>query len=248
MSRFPASPALLRALLCLGLTALLAPLAQAAEDKLSGDAGLMLAPSQSIIREGKNTLAVLPFVAGDYGRAFARVDTFGVKTLKFGYGHLELIGRYRADAYEVDGLTRRDAPVPLGVGSLQVTPIGAFELNVVRDFGDSAGAVGMARYIAKLARGPVSVYPEVGGEYLNRRYANYYYGTREADASTVGRHYATSNALNLFVGSLLRYDLTDKYALQAYWRYTRYDDTITDSPLVSRKGRHNGFVAVTRSF
>ncbi|MFT3735416.1 MAG: MipA/OmpV family protein [Rhodocyclaceae bacterium] len=242
------STTLLRPLLCWSLAALCVPAALAAEDKLSGDAGLMVTHSQSIIRNGKGATGLMPFLALDYGRAFARLDTFGVKTLKFGYGHLELIGRYRPDGYDVDGLTRRGTPVPFGVGSLQVTPIGAFELNVVRDFNDSAGTVGMARYIAKFAKGPVSVYPEIGGEYLNRRYANYYYGTREADASTVGRNYTASNALNFFVGSLLRYDLSDKYALQAYWRYTRYDDTITDSPLVRRSGRHSGFLAVTRSF
>lgn len=234
-------------LLCTAL-ALTAVPALADGTGFSGDVGLGLTRSQSILHGGQTTASPFPLLAFDYGRFFARIDTFGVKVVPVASGHLEVLTRYRADGYSVDGLSHRGNPVPLGLGTLQVTPVGAFELSVLRDFSDSAGTFGQARYLLKLPAGRVSLYPELGVEYLNRRYASYYYGTQGDDVLTTGRAWAASNATNVFAGAMLRVELGGKFAAYAYVRRTWYDDTIGNSPLVKRGARNNGFVALARSF
>jgi outer membrane protein len=66
------------------------------------------------------------------------VDTLGYKTLKLGYGRLELIGRIGQDGFDTNvpspqGLRKREISIPLGVRTLQVTPLGAFFINVFHD-------------------------------------------------------------------------------------------------------------------
>ena len=65
--------------------------------KLTGDVGAAVYGTQSIIRGKNNQTTVLPYLFTDYGRFFARVDTFGMKTLPIGNGYLELVGRVSQD-------------------------------------------------------------------------------------------------------------------------------------------------------
>ncbi|HEX5125440.1 MAG TPA: MipA/OmpV family protein [Rhodocyclaceae bacterium] len=234
--------------ICIALTVMASNHAFAEDAAFSGDVGLGVVQKQSIIRGDHTRTSAMPYLAFDYGRVFARIDNFGVKTLAVGYGHIELLGRYRTDGYQVSGFERRDTPVPLGVGTLQITPIGAFEIDVLRDFGTSAGAVAQARYIAKFSAGRVSVYPEFGVEMLSARYANYYYGTRQQDAATLGQSYTAGSATNPFLGVMVSTQLAERWTLKTYLRYTLLDDTIAHSPLVSREGKTTMFVAVARGF
>src|SRR5512135_3209757 len=130
------------------ISALSAGMAQAADEEfpsaLNGDIGLGGYYTRSIIRDGNDALSVLPYADFTYGRMFARVDTLGVKTLKLGYGHLELIGRISMDGFSTDtpglhGLQSRENSLPLGIGTLQVTPIGGFWINAFHDVHRSRG-------------------------------------------------------------------------------------------------------------
>lgn len=233
--------------ICLSPVARSAQVQDAAPQTYS-EAGVGFVRTQSIIQGGQMKTSVMPYLIHEEGRFFARIDTFGIKTLKAGYGHVEVIGRYRGDGYAVAGLMRRDNPVPLGLGTLQVTPWGAFEATALRDFGDSAGLVGQARYITRGHWWRLTFYPELGAEFLDSRYTTHFYGTRGQDAVSVGRHYAPASATNLFLGLLGSVRITERIAFNAYVRRTWYDDAIEDSPLVRRGARNSFFLAVARSF
>lgn len=220
-----------------------------AEDKsFSGDVGLGVLRTQPIIRGETSSTGPMPYLAFDYGPLFARIDTFGIKALKAGYGHIEIVARYRGDGYAAAGLAHRANPVPLGIGTLQTTPIGAFEFNITHDFSNSAGTLALVRYIAKLSAGPVTFYPEVGAEMLNARYANYYYGTLGNDASVIGQSYAPGSATNAFIGLLASTHIGEHWTLNGYFRRTKLDEAIARSPLVTRGGRNTLFVAAAREF
>ena len=45
---------------------------------------------------------MLPYLFADYGRFFARVDTFGIKMLPIGNGYLELVGRVSQDGWNAN--------------------------------------------------------------------------------------------------------------------------------------------------
>jgi hypothetical protein len=133
--------------------------------------------------------SVVPCLNFEKGRLFARIEPFGVKTLPLGMGHLELLGQERSDGCKGGGWSQRKDPVPLGLGTLQITPIGAFGLNVLHDFGASGGTLVQARYLAKLPPGRLTLYPELGLERQSSGYTRYDLGTTAADAATAGCAY-----------------------------------------------------------
>ena len=56
--------------------------------RLVGDIGGAVYSTQSIVLSKSSQTRLLPYAYLDYGRFFARVDTFGLKTVKLGNGYL----------------------------------------------------------------------------------------------------------------------------------------------------------------
>jgi hypothetical protein len=93
-----------------------------------GELGLGVYLKRGMVNEVGGSVLVLPYVYGDYGRFFARVDTFGLKTLPLGSGHLELVARVNTKGFDaartaLRGVGDRRNPVPIGVGTMQHTQI-----------------------------------------------------------------------------------------------------------------------------
>lgn len=230
------------------LSFLHASAASAADNQLSGDLGAGASWSESQIHGARHQTDALPYLNLEYGPAFARIDTFGMKVLPMAYGHVEIVGQYRGDGYKAAGLFKRQNSVPLGVGTLQITPIGAFNVNVFHDFGKSSGALVQARYLAEIQVGRVTVYPEVGVEYQSSGYTRYYFAPTEAEAARLQRNYQPGSAVNLFAGAMIETRITQHWYAHLYVRHSVVDDAIADSPLVSRKGRSSALFAVAYRF
>lgn len=214
--------------------------------QLAGDIGLGAVHAPSEIRGERGRTSAVPYLNLTYGTAFARIDTFGVQILPIGYGHLEVLTQVRGDGYEASGLQRRRDALPLGMGTLQITPVGAFGLHVLHDFGKSGGTLVQARYLAEFPLGRVSIYPEVGAEYQSRSYANYYVGTTASDAAYLGRAYRPDAALNPYVGGLIEVRLHEHWVVSAYLRRSFVDNTISGSPLVAGNHRDSVLIAFAR--
>jgi outer membrane protein len=219
-----------------------------AQLRLSGDIGLGATRAQAQVRGVRAKTEAVPYMNFEYGPAFARIDTFGIKAVPLGYGDVEIVGQYRGDGYKSSELGKRRDSLPLGVGTLQVTPIGAFAIHVLHDVGKSGGNIVQARYLAELKLGRVTVYPEVGAEHQSRAYTGYYYGTTASDAATLGRAYQPGSALNPFAGALVETRLNDTWYANAYVRRTVVDHSVSDSPLVIRRNRDAVLLAVAHRF
>jgi outer membrane protein len=220
----------------------------AAEPRLEGDIGLGAMRSQTQTAGVQPKTEALPYLNFEYGLVFARIDSFGIKAFPLGYGHVELVGQYRGDGYDSSVLSRRRDSLPLGLGTLQITPIGAFGLQVLHDLGTSGGNLVQARYLAELPLGRVTVYPELGAEYQSRAYTGYYRGTSSADAAALGQAYQPGSALNPYVGAMVEARLVDRWYLDAYVRRTFADDSIARSPLVVRGPVSSLLLAVSYRF
>jgi outer membrane protein len=220
----------------------------AADTSISGDVGLGTITTQGRIRGDRSTTDAVPYLNFDYGPVFARIDTFGVKVLPLGYGNLEIVGQYRGDGYKVSPMQRRDDSVPIGLGTMQITPFGAFGLNALYDFGKSGGTLVQARYLAELPFGRVTVYPEVGAEYQNKAYTGYYYGTTASDAAALGRSYLPGAAFNSYVGVLIETKVTEKIYVNAYFKQTFLDSTLTTGPFGPPRDRAAVLLALAYRF
>jgi outer membrane protein len=222
--------------------------------RIEGDVGGAGYYTRSIVRGVSERASVLPYGYFDYGRMFARIDTLGVKTIKMGYGYLELAGRVSLDGFKADsanlrGLTDRENSIPIGIGTFQITPIGAFFVNAFYDVNKSRGGLFEAIYAAELATPRVTFYPQIGAEYLSKQYAGYYYGVsaHEAAASQYS-FYQPNGAFNPFLAALIDTKITDEVHLNFYFRHKWMASSIQGSPIVGRKGMDTTVVALTYRF
>lgn len=211
------------ALTALTPLALLQPGLSQADDqaKLSGDLGLGVDRVAPYVRGASRRTDVVPYVNLEYGRWFARIDTLGARCLPVGWGHVEAVVQIRTDGYRLAGRPDRADSTPVGVGTLQITPVGAFGLQVLHDFGPSRGNLVQARYLAELPLGRVRIYPELGAEYQDRRYVRYY--NLAADGGATGRA-----ALNPYVGGMVETEITPHWVANVYLRHRLLDTRATD--------------------
>ena len=223
----------LRRMMVWACVAALAQTGAAGAAELSGDVGIGAVRSPRGIRGVPTRTDPMPYLNVTWGPVFARIDTFGVQLAPVGDGALELVGQYRGDGYRVPGLRRRDDAIPLGLGTLQVTPLGAFGLNVLGDLGPSGGLIVQARYLAQFRLGRTTLLPELGLEFEDASYVRYYAGVSGSDLATVGPAYRSGAALNPHIGLLVETPLTDRIHLHAYWRAQFLDDAIRRSPLAT---------------
>jgi MipA family protein len=247
---------------CFPLTAalaLLGPVAASAQpspltDRLIGDVGGAAYTTQPVIRSRASDTRVLPYGFFDYGRFFARVDTFGVKTLQLGDGYVELVGRVSSDGWRADtpalrGLADRKTPIPVGIGTFQRTPYGAFILNAFIDANKSHGALLEAIYAAEFNVGRVAFYPQLGVEYRSAKYSNYLYGVSAAESAASG--YAAYNAgasTTPLLGLGVDVPLGESWVINMQLRRKWLDSAVYNSPLVSRKTQDTGLIALSYRF
>ena len=223
-------------------------------DRLVGDVGGAVYATPSVIRSKNAETKVLPYGYFDYGRFFARVDTLGIKTVKLGYGYLELSGRlsqdgWRANTAQLAGLADRKTPIPLGIGTFQRTPYGAFILNAFIDANKSHGSLLEATYAAEFNAGNWSFYPQLGLEYRSAKYANYIYGVTPAEATASGYAAYKAGASTIPVlGLAVDVPLGGAWVVNMQLRRKWLDAAIANSPLVTRKTQDTGFVALSYRF
>lgn len=222
--------------------------------KLTGDVGAAVYGTQNVIRGKGNDTTVLPYLFADYGRFFARVDTFGFKALPLGNGYLELVGRvsqdgWRANIAPLGGLTDRRTPIPLGIGTFQQTRYGGFMVNAFVDAGSSRGNLLEATYVAEIKLGSLSLYPQLGIERRSAKYTNYLYGVTPAESLASG--YAAYNAgasTTPVLGLAADYSLAENWIVNLQLRRKWLDSAVTNSPLVVRKTQDTGYIGLSYRF
>ena len=152
-----------------------------------GDIGAMALTSGAIVKGAERSTTAMPYVYGDWGPFYARVDTLGIKTLPVGDGHLELAMRISTEdikagktAYPAAG--DRSAPLPVGVGTFQRTALGGLFAYAMHDT-RSGGQFGELNWAGKLDVGPVKLYPQLGVQYRSADLLRNLYGIDATQAT-----------------------------------------------------------------
>src|ERR1039457_2612759 len=221
---------------------------------IDGDIGLGSYYTRSIIHGKTDQVSVLPYGNFDYGRIFMRIDTLGIKTMKLGYGYLEIAGRFSQDGFNADvinlhGLGNRQTSIPLGLGTLQITPIGALFINAFHDINKSKGNLFEVIYVAELDTPQVTFYPLAGAEYQSKEYVRYYYGISAHEAA-ISQYaaYQPTGAFNPLLGLMIDAKLTEEYHLNFYLRRKWLGNAIQSSPIVGQRIMDTGFIALSYRF
>lgn len=220
-------------------------------DRVVGDVGLAAYSSRLNTAGAGSQTSVAPYGFFDYQRFFARIDTFGIKTLPVGWGYLELVTRVSLDDMAVHsktGVTKvsKGAPAPLGIGTLQETPYGGLIVNIFKDAGSSRGTLSEALYIGEVnLPAQITAYPIIGVERLSSRYNGYYYGLNTSEASALGYSaYSAGAATNRIASVMLDVPLKGPWAMNVLYRRKWLGKTVSESPVLNHGYQDNALISL----
>lgn len=221
-------------------------------DRFVGDVGGMVVASQSLVQGGGTTASALPYVYGDWGRFYARVDTLGVKTLPMGEGHLELATRistegFKARKTDFAAAGDRSTPVPVGLGTFQRTSLGGVFAYVFHD-ATSGGQLMELSWVGRVPLGNATLYPQLGLEHRTAAYVQHLYGVTAAQAGPGLPGYQASGSTVPVLSLHATVPLQGPWALQLQTRYRAWDSAVRSSPLVDRATQLSGYAALTYSW
>ena len=215
-----------------------------------GEVGGMAVTSGAIVKGAERSTTAMPYVYGDWGPLYARVDTLGVKTFPVGNGHLELAARISTEGFQA-GKTAyptvgdRSSPLPIGVGTFQRTALGGLFAYAMHD-PKSGGQFGELNWAGKLDVGPVKLYPQLGVQYRSADYVRHLYGINTAQSQASGLSVYRPGASFTPMATLqATVPLSGPWAVQLVTRYRWLDHAVAHSPLVDRSSQVSGFAALT---
>ncbi len=217
---------------------------------LSGDLGAAALSVQGSAPGRRVRTRAIPYAYADFGRLFAREDTFGAKLLPLGWGALEVVARVSTEGADSAGphVASRRSPRPVGVGTFQETPWGGVFVDAFDDT-VSGGTLLEASYAAEVAFGPVTFYPQVGVARRSARYVDHLYGVSATEAAAPGtRPYAPGASTMPVLGVSAEWLLAPHWVVVAHVERESFDAAIADSPRVNRDGQSAAFVALARRF
>ncbi len=221
-----------------------------AADHFVGEIGGMAVTSQPLVKGGPNSTTALPYVYGDWGRFYARVDTLGMRLVPLQDGHLELAVRVSTEgiassktAYPAAG--DRSAPLPMGLGTFQRTSLGGVFAYALYD-PQSRGQFGELNWAGKIDVGAVKIYPQLGVQYRSSDYVRHLYGITAAQSQATGLAvYQPGASVTPMATLQAAVALSGPWSLQLQTRYRHLDAAVARSPLVNRSSQVTGFAALT---
>ncbi len=229
-------------LICTLLTLLSVAQAQEAAMPFSGDLGAGIHRDEL---NGHRTEA-FPYAEFEYGPFFSRVDTFGISTAPVAWGNLDLVTRVLQEGSPAQAhLQARHSSIPVGLGTLQITPLGAVMLNMFHDLNKSGGNLIDGLVAEEFSLSNITFYPQLGVEWRSRAYVNYFYGISAIEAlnSTIPVYQAQASS-NYFTDLLTSVQVGGNWYLNLNLRQTWLDLPMANSPLIRRHSVNSGLLAL----
>jgi outer membrane protein len=224
-------------------------------DRIVGDIGAAVYSTNLNIGSTGSQSMVLPYGFFDYQRFAMRIDQLAFKTVPVGFGFLEIVGKVDPDSFKVkstiNGQTiNKGHQAPIGLGTFQDTPIGAFFLNAYHDFGQSKGNLLELNYFAEIELiSKVVLYPQVGIERQSGSFANYFYGVTPGEAQITGyKAYTASGSNNPLAGFLLEIPVAEDWYVNLYGKRKWLGSGVNNSPVLTRSFQDTMFIALAYRF
>lgn len=217
-----------------------------------GDVGVMVAGNSALVRGAEANTRAAPYLYGDWGRFYARVDTFGLRTTSLGHGDLELTVRVSTEGFEggktaYPQLGDRASPLPVGAGTFQRTSLGGLFAYLMHD-PRSGGQFAELNWAVQTRLGPVTLYPQLGLQYRSAAYVAHLYGISDSESATSGLPVWRPGASWTPQATLqAHWPLGGGWSVQAMGRQRGLDGAVANSPLVQRHRQTAGFLAITRT-
>lgn len=221
-------------------------------------AGIFVATDSQPYRGAGGQSRILPFLS----YRSARLDWYGpflrARVAEAGPLILQARGQWDFGAYEasdapiLEGLGNRRDTLLLGAGVETRFP-GPWQLHLSLDrdvLGRHEGTEALAGLRRRIGspRAPLSGSLSAGLRWQDRRWTEDRVGVPESKAREDRPAYDPGSSLHPFVGGLVLYRISPRWATTLGVRYEWLDDTWRDSPLVSDRGRLTSMLTLSASF
>lgn len=189
----------------------------------------------------KNDLTVMPQAFYGNNRWYIEGSEAGFYPYKDANNHVRVGLSYDgrnfnpkdAKTDSLKSLDKRQWSVAAHASYMRVTPYGGFKVKVTTDtLGRSDGQTVSLSHLSKFKKDKLTVYPEFGITWQNRRYNQYYYGLSAAESDRSGLPaYDARSGTSRFATVTASYQLTDQISLFGNQRFEWLSTAQKNSPL-----------------
>ncbi len=168
---------------------------------------------------------------------------------------LALIGQLRFDGFDpsdsalLEGMDERDPAFDAGLSISYLDEFGKVTLKTVADITNThEGVESELNYTYSFVSGNLLISPTIGFSLQDKSLVKYYYGVNADEATLYRTLYSGERALNQFVQVTFAYNISDELLLTGGFSYTRLDNAITNSPIVTKDQQTATFAAIVYQF
>lgn len=214
--------------------------------------------NQSPYKEGKDRYYPVPIINYEG-------DSFYFRTLSAGYYlwkdpqdslSLTVLGSPQhfdpkdSDSSAMKKLNKRRMTMMGGVAWRHSADWGIIRTALVGDLLDNSNGLQWdLAYLYRFQLGDLGLTPGIGATWSSKNQNRYYYGVSGNESARSGlNRYSPSDSWNPFVELTADYRINDSWRATLSGRYTRLDDTITDSPMVDKNGEANIWTGISYTF
>lgn len=205
--------------------------------------------------KGKRTYqSTLPTAFFDNDKVYLEGDEAGVYLLNDDKNELRLNVAYDGNSYDpsgaLSGLDRRKWSVMAGGSYMRITPYGGFKAQVGTDvLSRSKGTVATASYVAEIKKDKWSFYPELGLQWNDAKYNQYYYGVSDTESQRTGiGAYKPNSSINPFLGISTNYDFSKHWSAFGTLDVDFLSKEQTNSPMIARHTDINPSIGIKYKF
>lgn len=182
--------------------------------------------------------SVLPTIFYDNDLVYAEGDEAGVYLINDDQNEFRLSAYYDGSSYRPSGslaaLDRRQWSVMAGASYMRITPFGGFKLQLARDvLNRNDGTVATMAYLAEYQNGPWSIYPELGLQWNDNKYNQYYFGVSAKESLQSGiETYKAKSSVQPYANLTVDYRLNKKWDVFTNFSFNSLSHEQYRSPMI----------------
>lgn len=196
---------------------------------------------QAYVHDDRDPLiTVLPTFFYDNDRFYLEGDEAGFYLYKNQQNELRINAYYDGTQFDpihaYHGIHTRKWSVMAGASYMRITPYGGFKLQVGSDvLSRSKGTVITASYLAELKHGAWTWYPELGVNWNNQAYNQYYFGVTNEESQYSGvKAYQPKSAFQPYFSLNNIYQVNDRWDIISGVEINYLTDEMYQSPFVHK--------------
>jgi outer membrane protein len=217
---------------------------------IDNNARLKLGANASINHYGydkDNDITLMPQAFYDNNRLYIEGSEAGVYGYKDANNEWRLTASYDGRAFDpndsdhaaIKHLDERKWSALIGSSYMRITPYGGFKVQAETDaLGRSDGTTAKIAHLSKFKAmdNKLTVYPELGLQWYNDKYNDYYFGVSQQEAARSGvSRYQADSSVNPYFNISASYNFTPRWSGFVSQHLEYLSDTQKDSPLVDSR-------------